>query len=138
MLRRSYFRNQGYALLAASFVRIWFSNLNVGDASHLLSPRLYTVLPLIAGYFCVHQRLQGEQSSAETRVSSFEKNTGMIASWLGTIAATALLYFEVRPDWVGISWALFALALLALGWWLQRTLFVMQSLVLLLVAAVRT
>lgn len=138
MLRRSYFRHQGYALLAASFVRIWFSNLNVGDASHLLSPRLYTVLPLIAAYFWVYQRLQGEQSSAETRVSSFEKNTGMIASWLGTIAATALLYFEVRPDWIGISWALFALALLALGWWLKRTLFVAQSLVLLLAAAVRT
>jgi hypothetical protein len=137
MLRRGYLRHQGYVLLAASFVRLWFSNLNVGDASHFLSPRLYTILPLIAAYFWVYQRLHAEEQRAEFPVSSFERNAGVVAAWFGTVAASALLYFEVRPDWVGIAWALFALGLIALGWWLQRTLFVAQSLVLLLAAAVR-
>ena len=137
MLRRNYLRHQGYALLAASFVRLWFSNLNVGDASHFLSPRLYTILPLIAAYFWVYQRLHAEEQHAEFQVSSFERNAGVVAAWFGTVAASVLLYFEVRPDWVGIAWAVFALVLIALGWWLQRTLFVAQSLVLLIAAAIR-
>jgi hypothetical protein len=136
-LRRSYFRYQGYVLLAASFVRLWISNLNVGDASHFLSPRLYTVVPLIAAYFWVYWRLHGEQREGASALSGFEQKIGTIAPWLGTIAVSALIYFEVRPDWVGLAGALFALVLLAVGWWLQRPLFVAQALVLLLAAAVR-
>ena len=136
-VRRSYFRYQGYVLLAASFVRLWISNLNVGDASHFLSPRVYTVVPLIAAYFWVYWRLYSERRQAGSSISSFEQKISTVAPWLGTIAISALIYFEVRPDWVGIAGALFGLVLLAVGWWLQRTVFVAQSLVLLLAAAVR-
>ncbi len=38
--RRFYFRQQGYGLLAISFVRIFFVNLNIGGNSHLSSPRV--------------------------------------------------------------------------------------------------
>ena len=130
--RRNYFRHQGYLLLAASFVRIFFANLNVADNAHLLGPRLYTVVPLIAAYFWVYQRLQVEAND-----SAFDRAATIAVPWFGTIAAAALLYFEVRPEWVAISWALLAFVLIAVGWLLKRPLFVAQSLTLLLASAIR-
>ena len=42
---KSYLRYQGYTLLLASFIRIFFANLNAGSPTHWLTPRVYTVLP---------------------------------------------------------------------------------------------
>ena len=51
-LRRSYLRYQAYALLAATFIRIFFANLNV-STTQFLNPRLYTVAPVIASFLWV-------------------------------------------------------------------------------------
>ena len=60
-----------------------------------------------------------------------------IAAWAATVAAAALMYFEVRAAWVAIAWAALALLLIIVGCVLRRSLFVAQSLVLLLAAAIR-
>ena len=130
-LRRSYLRHQAYALLAATFIRIFFANLNVSSA-HLISPRMYTVLPVIAAFVWVYYRV-----TADPTENRFDQRAASLSAWCATIAATSLLYFEVRAPWVAIAWAVLALLLLAIGWALRRSLFTAQSLVLLLAAAIR-
>jgi hypothetical protein len=66
-----------------------------------------------------------------------EQRTANVAAWAGVIAATSLLYFEVRPVWVLLAWALLALVLIVLATVLHRTIFLLQSLALLFAAAVR-
>jgi hypothetical protein len=132
VLRRNFLRHQAYALLAASFVRIFFANLDVAVGSHLLSRRMLTVLPIIAVYFWIYQRL-----TAKPLESRFERAAAIAIAWAGTIAATVLLYFEVRPEWIALAWAALALVCIMLGWILKRPLFVIQSLALLLTAALR-
>ena len=48
LFRRACLRHQAYALFAASFVRIFFVDLDVVSGWQNASHRLYTVLPLIA------------------------------------------------------------------------------------------
>jgi hypothetical protein len=130
--RRAYLQQQGYALLAASFLRIFFANLGLDRGTHLLSESVYTVVPLIAAYLWVYQRL-----TAKPDASLAEQRTANVAAWAGVIAATSLLYFEVRPVWVLLAWALLALVLIVLATVLHRTIFLLQSLALLFAAAVR-
>jgi hypothetical protein len=63
-----------YVPLAASFIRIFLANLNAGGDSRLLNPRMYTVIPLIAAYFWVYERLH-----AETEVPQFDRAIGNIS-----------------------------------------------------------
>ena len=129
--RRNYLRYQAYALLAASFIRIFFANLNVAS-TQMFGPRLYTVVPLIAAYLWIYYRCTA--SPVESRL---DQHAASIAAWAATVAAAALMYFEVRAAWVTIAWAALALLLIIVGCLLRRSLFVAQSLVLLLAAAIR-
>ncbi len=81
-------------------MRIFFVNLNAGDQGNILNPRIYTVLPLIAAYFWAYERMR--QASGDSRI---EQMAGVVACCFGTTALAALLYFEMRPEWVVISWA---------------------------------
>ena len=130
--RRSYLRQQGYVLLAASFIRIFFANMDAGGDSRLLNPRMYTVVPLIAAYFWVYQRLHSEPER-----SSFDRVVGNITAWLGTIAAVALTYFEFSPAWVVVVWAILVFVLVFAAWALNRRIFLAQALTLLVAAAAR-
>jgi hypothetical protein len=130
--RRGYFRHQGYALLVASFVRIFFANLNVTDSGGWLSPSIYTVVPLIAAYFWIYERLRAEHSE-----STFDRGASTAAAWAGTIAASALAYSEVRGEWVALAWASLALLTILVGWLLKRPLFTAQALALLVASAGR-
>jgi hypothetical protein len=121
---RAYLRHQALALLAASFVRIFFVNLNAGSASSFFSPRMYTMLPLIAAYLWTYERLRKEDSCALDRIA------GGAACWFGTIAVTALVYVEARPVWVVIAWAVLVFILLTLSWLLKREIFLQQGLVM--------
>jgi hypothetical protein len=129
--RRSYLRHQGYVLLAASFIRIFFVNLSAGD-SHLLSPRTYTVIPLIAAYFWVYQRLH-----AGAEGSQFDRTIEGGTAWLGTIAAAALAYFEFSPEWVVVVWSVMVFILAMFAWLLDRRIFLAQALALLIGVAAR-
>jgi hypothetical protein len=130
-LRKDYLRHQAYALLAASFIRIFFANLNV-ESAQLIGPRLYTVVPLIAAYLWIYYRI-----TADSTQSKLDQRSAIVCAWAATIATASLTYFEVRAPWVTIAWAALALLLLVTGWTLRRSLFTAQSLVLLLAAAVR-
>ena len=132
MFRKDYLRYQSYALLAAAFVRIFFANLNVPAPNHGISPNLYTVIPLIAAFSWVYERVHTDASAAP-----FDKLAGSLAAWFGVVAATALLYFELRPDWVILAWTLLAIAVLALAAALKRAIFIAQSLALVAAVALR-
>jgi hypothetical protein len=123
--RRDYLRHQAAALFAASFVRICFVNLNAGSTAQLVTPRLYTVLPLIAAYYWAYERLRENAPDA-----LFDRVMQTVACCLGTAALAAVLYFEIRPEWVVISWAALTFLLVAVAWLLDRTFFLVQGLVL--------
>ncbi len=130
--RRSYLRHQGYLLLAASFIRIFFVNLSAGGDSRFLNPRMYTVLPLIAAYLWVYERLRTEAESF-----GFDRSIGIVAAWLGTTAAVALCYFEFSPEWVVVVWSVLVFVLALAAWLLDRRVFLAQALTLLVGLAAR-
>lgn len=98
----------------------------------MLNPRIYTVVPLIAAYLWVYERLR--QSGSTSRFDRVAENT---AACCGTIALVALVYFEVVSEWVAIAWALIVLVLLVVAWILNRRLFLVQGLVLAVVVFAR-
>jgi uncharacterized membrane protein len=133
MVRRlSYLRQQGYVLFAASFIRIFFANLSVGGNSHLFNPRMYTVVPLIAAYFWVYERLHAEEDR-----SRFDRVIGSAAAWFGTAAAVVLTYFEFNPEWVVVVWSSLVFVLVLVAWLLDRKIFLAQALTLLVAVAAR-
>jgi uncharacterized membrane protein len=136
LLRKDYLRYQGYALLIAAFIRIFFANMNIPSAKlGGISPSVYTVIPLIAAFAWVYERTRSLPT--ETRRLKIDLIAGMLASWFGVIAAATLLYFEVSPEWVAIAWALLSTTLLLLCWALKRGIFLQQALLMLSLAFLR-
>jgi Predicted membrane protein (DUF2339) len=127
ILKRSYLRYQAYALLTAAFLRIFFANL--GLPGHTSS---YTVLPLIAAFAWVYERIHADEEQ-----SSYSNIASQLFAWCSVIATCSLIYFELRPAWIILAWTILAIALLALACVLKRTLFVAQSVVVLLAVAFR-
>lgn len=115
-------RLEGYAVLAASFVRMFFANLNAQP-----SPATYTVIPLAVAYFYVYTRLDGADDNF-----GFERalRTGPYHAYLGTIAVVALLRSQAPTIWVTAAWAATVLALAAATWLLHRRIFLHQALLL--------
>ncbi|HEY4354528.1 MAG TPA: DUF2339 domain-containing protein, partial [Acidobacteriaceae bacterium] len=126
--RRNFFRHQGFVLLVASFVRLFFINIALAP-----SPRMYTMLPLAALYAWVYQRLH----ASEPR-EGFDRFAGAINAWFATSTVTTLLYFSLRPEWVAAGGAALAVAILLLARVLKRPLFTAQAMLLVLLAAGRT
>jgi uncharacterized membrane protein len=118
-------RAQGYVTLALAFVAIFFVNLNAGSLTEGLSPRLYTVSPLVLALYYIYDWLtrMPEQPPLERR---FHVST--TAAWCGAIALAALLRFELNLDWVAAAWAVCALVLLIIAWRSGRELFLHQAL----------
>jgi hypothetical protein len=134
---RSYLRHQGYVVLAFSFIRIFFANLNWYDGylphpHGTLSPALYTVIPLVAAFAYVYERTQSSAVANE-----FDRLVGALFAWAGLIAAGSLLYTELRADWVILGWTLLSIATLAIAAALKRSLFVAQSYVALAAVLLR-
>ncbi len=131
-VRRGFLRHQGYALLAASFVRLGFESFAAGDGGRTV---LYGVLPPTVAYLWTYERLH--RRDAEAGLTAFDRSASVAAAWAGGIAAAALLYRELAPQWLPVAWAGLALVLLAAGSALRRKLWVGQSLAMLAVTAVR-
>jgi hypothetical protein len=125
------FRFQAYVALAASFGRIFFANLTAGNPGEFWGPRMYTVLPITLILFFVYAQLN-EQAAADDRGLHFD----MLLAYLGTGTVVALLYFQFPNEWLVTAWAAVVFVLFGLALWLDRPLFLIQS--LLLTAAVCT
>jgi uncharacterized membrane protein len=129
-------RLQAYAALAASFLRIWFVNLNAAGNPGEISPRFYTVIPLALGFFYAYWRLH--QSNEDLSEAERKFWAADICCWLGTIAFAALMRFELEADWVAAAWAALVFALLAVAWRSERRVFLYQGLLVALGVLFRT
>jgi uncharacterized membrane protein len=121
-------RVQSYAAFAASFLRIWFVNLNASGNPGEISPRFYTLLPVMLAFFYAYWRIHeadGDLGELERKYRAAE-----FCCWLGTITLAALMRFELPADWVATAWAALALALLAVAWRSGRRLFLHQALLM--------
>jgi hypothetical protein len=129
-------RLQGYTAFAASFLRIFFVNLNAAGGPGEISPRFYTVVPLALGFFYAYWRLyegRRELVESERRFKAVD-----IACWLGTITFAALMRFELEADWVAGAWAALAFGLLAIAWSSERRVFLYQGLLVAVGVLLRT
>jgi uncharacterized membrane protein len=122
------FRMHGYTALAASFSRIFFVNLNAAGNLGEISPRFYTVVPLVLGFFYSYWRLQ--ENNDDLFASERRLRAADICCWLGTIAFAALMRFELDADWVAGAWAALILALLVIAWRSERRVFLYQGLLI--------
>jgi hypothetical protein len=129
-------RLQGYAALAASFLRIFFVNLNAAGNLGQISPRFYTVVPLALGFFYAYWRLH--ESSEDLLKTERRFKVAEIFCWLGTITFAALMRFELEADWVAGAWAALAFGLLAIAWRTGRRVFLHQGLLVALGVLFRT
>ena len=124
-------RLQGYAAFTASFLRIFFVNLNAAGNLGEISPRFYTVVPLALGFFYAYWRLhESSEDLREPNLLEFERRfkAADICCWLGTITFAALMRFELEADWVAAAWAALAFALLVIAWRSERRVFLYQGL----------
>ena len=121
-------RLQGYVALAGCLVRVFTANLAASGLPGSVSPRLYTVVPIVLIFFVLYMRLNREQSSLhprERRLYAAEDN-----AWAALACFVALVRFELQPDWVVAAWAALVPVLLAVAWRSGRLLFLHQALVL--------
>jgi len=124
-------RLQGYAAFAASFLRIFFVNLNAAGNPGEISPRFYTVVPLALGFFYAYWRLhENSESLPEKALNEYERRfrAADVCCWLGTITVAVLMRFELEADWVAGAWAALAFALLVIAWRSERRVFLYQGL----------
>jgi len=124
-LTRGWFwlRLEGYVALGSAFLRLFFVNLNASGSPGQLSPRVYTVLPVVLASYYVYARLEGNgEFEHDRRVKAQE-----FSSYCGTIALAALMRFELGPDWVIVAWSALALALASIAYNAKRPVFLHQS-----------
>jgi hypothetical protein len=121
-------RLQGYTALAASFMRLFFVNLNAETVAGELSARVYTIIPLALAYFYVYSRI----ATAPDQELNTERSLRVahVHAWFGTIALAALFRFELDPNWVAAGWAGLALAAMAVAWLTRKRVFQIQVLLM--------
>lgn len=121
-------RLQSYAALLAAFVRLYFVNFNAAGLPGELSPRFYTVIPVMLAFFYAYERLRG----AKDTLNEFEQNLrpADFCCWLGTISVASLMRFELPADWVAAAWAALAFGLIAIAWRSERRVFLQQAILI--------
>ena len=113
-------RVQAYVAFCAAFVRIFFVNLTAARlAGETLSPRVYTVAPIVLIYFFVWTQLQSGKTSSDSRRWS----PADLIAYLGTACLAALVYFEVPGEWIVFAWAVMVVVLLAASLLLDKEVF---------------
>ena len=128
-------RWQGGVALCASFVRIFFVNLNaIGEPGHL-SPRVYSIVPLALIYLYVYWRtLVREEAFGPSR---WKQLAPMIFSSLGVASISFLIRFEVPAPSVVVFWAALTVVLLAVANWSRQAVFLYQAIILAVCTTVR-
>ena len=127
-------RLQGYAVLAAAFIRLWA--LNLTDTPEDL---LRYTLPVAAVFYCVYVRITTTAGSDSS--DSFALDTQILAApilaYLGsaTLVLFARGYFSTGPSL--IVWALLALLFIAVAWFWGQDVFLHHSVLLALLLFLR-
>jgi hypothetical protein len=120
-------RWQAFVALAAAFVRIFFVNLTVealpGD---VLSPRIYTIVPMVLIYFYIWSRLR----PAKAQEHPDRWSIADLIAYFGTGCIAALLYFQIVPEWIVVAWAILSVTLMLAALLLERDVFLQQANVL--------
>ncbi|PYT20344.1 MAG: hypothetical protein DMG58_34240, partial [Acidobacteria bacterium] len=119
-------RIQAYAVFLASFVRLFFVNLNATGALGEFSPRIFTTAPLALAFYYVYGRLAGHGENA----LNLERK-GWVAEchcFFGTVTLAALMRFDLDMDLVIVAWAALVLLLVAIAWKSGRSIFLDQGL----------
>lgn len=117
-------RLQAYALLAASFVRIFLVNLSaVTLPGDLISPRIYTIVPLAIIYFYVWARLS--QANSEPDFGRWSASN--LIAYFGTGSVVALLYYQLTRQWIIAGWALVVVALMVAALVFDKEVFLEQT-----------
>ena len=129
-------RLQSYAIFVSAFLRIFYVNLNAGVPGAMVSPRVYTTVPLALALFYIYSRLTDRQDDFLAKDRGL--NAAGLHCFLGTFTVVALLRFELDPDWVVTAWAALALALAAIARKTGRRMFLHQGLFLAFVILFRT
>jgi uncharacterized membrane protein len=123
--RRSlHLRLQAYAALGASFVRIFFVNLNAVGPLGEISPRMYTTAPLALAFYYVYGRLI-DHDGVERKFKIAE-----VHAFFGMVTLAALMRFDLDADLVVVAWAALVLLLVAIAWKSGRRIFLQQGLLL--------
>lgn len=127
-------RLQAYALLAASFLRIFLVNLTaVTLPGDFMSPRIYTVAPLALIYFYVWARLSRPSAQADFGRWSARN----VIAYFGAGSVVSILYYQLAPQWIIAGWALVAMALIAAALLLDQEVFLEQTALLTAEIAIR-
>jgi uncharacterized membrane protein len=117
-------RIQAHALLAASFLRIFLVNLTaVTVPGELVTPRIYTVVPLILIFFYVWARLLRASSQPEFGQWSVSN----LIVYFGTGSVVALLYYQLPSQWIIAGWALVVVALMISALAFDKEVFLEQT-----------
>lgn len=121
---QKHLRLQAYALLAASFLRIFLVNLSVVTLpGELISPRIYTILPLAIIYFYVWARLSQRNSEPDFG----RRSASNLIAYFGTGSVVALLYYQLTPQWIIVGWALVVVALMIVALVFDKEVFLEQT-----------
>lgn len=111
---------QAHLTLLVVFARVFVVNMNIDDIG-AFGARAYTVVPIVVAFLYVYRRVESSQKASASWRPAW---TPDIFPWLALTLFTALLRFEVAADDVVIAWAALATAMVALGAWSSRRVFV--------------
>lgn len=126
-------RLQSYVALGASFVRIFFANLNAFEVPGKISPRIYTVAPLALAFYYVYERLEASGESDTERGFRISQLT----SFLGLFTLGAIMRSAMDPERVIIGWTFLAAALVITTVVRKRLVFYYQAVMATAAVAVR-
>jgi hypothetical protein len=106
-------RLQGNVVMLAVFGRLFLANFTISGATAGISHRLLTVLPLIALYYYLSNRMAGEVGTS--KLAALERGLSRLYLYLPAILAAVLMRFELGRVAAVIGWALLTVVLLVLG-----------------------
>jgi uncharacterized membrane protein len=121
-------RMQAYAAFLASFVRLFFVNLNATGPLGEISPRIYTTAPLALAFYYVYGRLTGRREDPLNL--ELKSDIAECHCFLGTVTLAALIRFDLDTDLVVVAWAALVVALVVIAWKSGRRIFLDQGLLL--------
>jgi hypothetical protein len=123
-----HFRLQAYTGLLASFLRLFFVNLNAGGELGTISPRVYTTVPVILMLYYAYWRMTEADTESLDRDNSW--HLPAICSYMAIISLAGLIRFEIDPDWVAPAWGTLVILLMALTVYTGRHLFEHQAILI--------